>query len=142
MTECAQCGMCCECIILPYNDGYIEVMAKEENKEGWFHGDFSFAHRNFIEISRKQALKINPYLSAWNQKAQYFYICKQFCHVTKKCIVHEIRPDVCREFPWYGRKPEKQPLYSKDCSFQKDLKKLNKPKAEKVKIKNGTRKSH
>ena len=140
MTECAQCGMCCECIILPENSGYVEVMVKTEKEEGWYPQDWGFAHRNFIEISKERALKINPYLSNWKQKAQYFYICKQFCHVTKKCMVHEIRPGVCRGFPWYGRKPKQEPLYSKDCSFQKDLKNLNKPKTKKVK--NGTRKSH
>jgi Fe-S-cluster containining protein len=134
MTTCGQCGKCCECIILPHNSDYLRAGAKNDPDS-----EYGFVHRNFTQISKERALKINPYLSNWdtNNHWRFYYICRHFCTITKKCIVHEIRPGVCSEFPWYGRVPKEQPLYSKDCSFHKDLKKI-----KKVKNKNGTGKSN
>lgn len=123
MTKCKRCGKCCEVIVLNVNSNQIEIIAKQEEK----NSDYNFAYRNFKEISKKEAYKINPYLKNWSkeQYIQCFYKCKQYEPISKKCNVYSIRPRVCSGFPWYEYGTYKeQCFYSKKCSFLKDIKKL------------------
>lgn len=120
MTKCKMCGMCCQVILLSVNSQIIARTARGETKDSCFN----FAYRNFSEITREEAYNINPHLKNWNQENQFFYKCRQYDPISKKCNVHSIRPETCSGFPWYDREPYKQALYSKTCAFQKDIKKL------------------
>lgn len=128
MTKCKMCGKCCQAIVLPFDFNHIKVVAERESKhkDGQKTSSFCFAVRNFKEISKEKALEINPYIENWpnEQEIQFFYKCKQYEPISKKCNVHSIRPEVCSGFPFYGREPFKQAMYSKNCAFQKDIKKL------------------
>jgi Fe-S-cluster containining protein len=122
MSECKRCGKCCECIVLNRDPDQIRDMASREVR----HSNFNFAYRNFIPITQEQAYQINPYLKEWKQSVQYFYTCRRFDKATRTCKVHSARPDTCSGFPWYGRKPIMQSLYSPECGYQEDLKNLEK----------------
>jgi Fe-S-cluster containining protein len=122
MVECKACGKCCEVILLPKNMQEIKRTARGETKDS----DCNFVARNFKEISRKKALKINSYLKNWKEDngIKHYYLCRYYDKLTKKCIVYTVRPRTCYGFPWYEyKKLQEQSLYSKDCAFHEDLKK-------------------
>lgn len=115
---CNRCGKCCEAIVLPQSLEYIKVFGKHSRST-----DYGFAYRNLIPISREEALRINPHLVKWGESLNesFFYRCKQFCEVSRSCIIHDERPHMCSGYPWYysGVK-ERDPLYSPDCGYKVD----------------------
>lgn len=119
MTQCKQCGMCCEVVALSKSFKEIKALASDGDKTS----DCNFAARNFIPISEKQAHKINPHLK--NSENRFYYRCKMYCELTKKCTIHDIKPRICSGFPWYNNEPREGALLSENCSFQKDIKKKN-----------------
>jgi Fe-S-cluster containining protein len=64
------------------------------------------------------------------EEPQFFYRCRRYDSLTKSCKVYSIRPNTCKNFPWYDYGVFEQPLYSKNCAFQKDIKKLKRKKAD------------
>jgi Fe-S-cluster containining protein len=131
MSECKRCGKCCECIVLAYSSEYIKEVAAREVK----HSNFNFAYRNFRQITQERAYLINPYLKNWSKnQTQYFYTCRRFDPITRICKVYSARPQTCSGFPWYGKIPAMQPLYSLDCGYHEDLKNLKKSKLKKFEV--------
>lgn len=121
--NCNRCGKCCEAICMSISKKHIE----KSNSP-----DVSFLLKNWVPITKKEALNINPYIKVeFNLSIdKYFYKCLMYDKENKKCKDHKNRPEVCSGFPFYPHKKQielggikkLQPsytLYSKDCSFNK-----------------------
>jgi hypothetical protein len=82
--------------------------------------DSDWILKHFKRISRKEAISRVP---GYKTADAYFYECDAF--ENNECTKHDDpkRPRMCREFPWYGRKPCKDSVihHYPDCSFLKDI---------------------
>lgn len=118
--KCNQCGQCCLTfrISLDYKD--LQLFKPE--------GDFKFARENLIPMHRELAFFLNPHLKIFEEKessgTNFYYKCKQFNTKTRKCNNHKNRPQVCKGFPWYGKKDYNnlvyENLYDENCGYKID----------------------
>jgi Fe-S-cluster containining protein len=47
--------------------------------------------------------------------------CKKFDKTTRKCTAHNDRPQLCRNYPWYGKEPKRgDTTMGGRCSFLVD----------------------
>jgi len=89
-----------------------------------------FVYLNWEQITTEEAIAINPYLATWfeaykeratSSEHLHFFRCLQLT-ADNKCSIHKDRPNVCINFPWYGRTPDDNMLfYSKDCGYIVDV---------------------
>ena len=129
--SCKMCGLCCKAICLSIDKEYI--INRAQRFKNYSGGDISFAYRNFIQISKAEALRINPYLQKWIDEIRgdgertnyYFYHCRKIDEKTNLCTEHNTRPKTCSRFPWYDRQPGGL-LYSPECGYQTDIDNLQK----------------
>jgi len=118
MGKCNQCGMCCRAIALRYT--------KKEIAATWSDINGKFMVKNWVRISKKQALKNNPHVAhlqklyAEEGSTTYWYACKLL--KDGLCSVHENKPPICSGYPWYDQQPDKgEYLYSATCGFKEDI---------------------
>ena len=123
------CGMCCRAIVLPdVVDQMINHVAGVENcraETQRLHEkcDSCFIFHNWQQISKEEALAINPHLEVWTDrlKGRTFWTCTKFDAENNRCMIHDQRPGVCSNYPWYGRKPNREePLYNPECGYAID----------------------
>jgi len=59
-------------------------------------------------MSREEAHGKNPYMETWNhgELESFYYSCSALSP-DGKCRLHNSnkKPSMCRDYPWYGRKP-------------------------------------
>lgn len=124
-ASCSMCGKCCEAIRLPmshekFSPDYTEVL----------YVDKEFMFDNFVPMSQEEALSINPQLlmgkvhpdGKYEESPGFYYSCKMYDKETKKCNAHDLRPKVCREFPWYGNSINNHSLgMHLSCSYWQDV---------------------
>ena len=115
MTECAQCGRCCEVLSVGnYTKKDFRAMASE---------DGPFASKHWHRIAKPTARARNPLLVS-NQTAKHakYYTCDQYDSETHECLAHETKPPVCRGFPWYGQSPNPRAIsFLPTCSYWVDV---------------------
>lgn len=110
---CARCGSCCD----PVHLGADQAALVEEWRAYVAAGGstrpgsdpaFILAHWHEIERSSSGGTR---------------YRCDRFDPDARTCTAHEDRPDVCRDFPWYGEKPGEAGARSLDrvCSYLLDV---------------------
>lgn len=128
--KCNMCGMCCKAIVLSYtvesmNDLFLrhfEGIPKSEIND--LKGDLSFIYKHWTNISKEEALRINPYLVNWKVPKQSYWVCDAFDKKTNKCTLHEHKTHVCNGYPYYGdNKLDKNfVFYCKECGFNTPVK--------------------
>jgi len=129
---CKSCGMCCQCIILMYGKNEMLRNARQ-NKSS----DAAFMFKFWKEISKKQAMAINPRyvkiadkgILLYNAKGQpvdksvrhHYFTCLKYNARSKTCRVHNYKPRVCSQYPWYGKPPRADFIFfSEDCGYKDD----------------------
>ncbi len=120
MGKCNKCGLCCKAIVI---DSSMEQIKQSVNNQRKGNSDAHFIFRNWTSISEQAAFTINPNLTYWSSDYdgyRYYYRCRMYCDATNLCKIHEIRPYICSEFPWYGQ-VKKVPLYSLSCGYRADM---------------------
>jgi len=95
-SQCNRCGECCRVI-------HIRYTKKALRKIGG--SDAEFILKYWHRISRKEAYKRRPILKTRDWSGFYFYTCDAWDEKTHLCKMYESRPEVCRDFPFYGEKP-------------------------------------
>jgi len=96
-SKCNRCGECCRVIYLQETKKAIRAIKNETSKE--------FILKHWHRISRKEACRRHPMIRGKDWRNVYFYTCDAWDKKTRRCKVYELRPEVCRGFPFYGRKP-------------------------------------
>lgn len=124
MTECNGCGDCCR--VIPVNA--TKKIFAEKAAEGEV-GSSPFILQHWRRISRKEAHLRNPAFGV-EPRGRYYYECDMFDPATNKCTAHDAKPQVCRDFPWYGDSPVEK-FYRvvpfPRCSFWADIPTAKRP---------------
>ncbi len=58
-----------------------------------------------VTLAKRAWLNYRFLLDHWHDLGTGDTLCDAFTEDTKQCLLHETRPPVCREYPWYGGKP-------------------------------------
>lgn len=120
-ATCApNCGACCEVIGLVehprnfqhtlngawYPQGWWKLKAYEmtspEYLRKWHEQIFIAQH--WHAVTPEEANAIHPHFTE-QMPNRWYYTCDQYDAETKRCLAHETRPAICRNFPWYGGEP-------------------------------------
>ncbi len=93
---CNKCGMCC--LTIPLDKGsYYRVLRGKINA---VDGDFI---KKLKRISKRKAYKINPFLKVRASKLKVAYFqCPQLDEATHLCKIHNNKPMMCSQYPFYG----------------------------------------
>jgi Fe-S-cluster containining protein len=90
---CARCGDCCDPVHLdPDNAAKVGAIRLRRATEG-VPADLSPTDSATFIQEHWTELDVTP--------GGTTYSCDQFDPVSRQCMVHESRPDVCRGYPWY-----------------------------------------
>ena len=102
-VKCNRCGDCCEVIWIMYPKCKF---SREPNGE--------FCREHWHRISRLAARERigGTNFDSWDWRGFYFYLCDQFDTTSRLCLAHKTRPQVCRGFPWYTRKPKPETMWA------------------------------
>lgn len=146
--KCNKCGMCCRAIILIIppertaeylqgmirnNPEYVQRIANgdvdfkaEKCDDGMNEISWIFVGLNWVNITQEEAITINPFLEKWGDIKGHFYKCKQFDESLNSCRIHDNKPNVCAEYPWYKKSPtESTNFYSEQCGYKIDIELMN-----------------
>ena len=81
--------------------------------------DYQFAAEHWRPVTRAQALAINPYYTTQLAEAAYLYTC-DCLDAGGRCTAHDVRPSVCRGYPWYGMISRDLRWADPDCGYLVD----------------------
>ncbi len=113
MNKCLQCGKCCQAIPFPLTK---KVLMEEENPAE----SVRFILRYWKRVSAKKASVILDNDKLFSNFL--YYECSLFNKESGLCGIHNDKPSVCADYPYYGKSPEEyasQPdniIYSK-CGY-------------------------
>jgi Fe-S-cluster containining protein len=125
-TSCGGCGKCCEAIWIGL------TMEQVKTKIGRID-DAQFILDNWEEITPEEFEKTNPYAAEKYRGRTGLYKCNKFNRETRKCDSYDIRPTLCRNYPFYPESTDNKMidgelklhpnfvLYSKDCAFHQAI---------------------
>ena len=127
MTECQPgCGACCSPVGLGYSQLELYNKPSRVNDD-----DYDFIMDHLTQITRKQALELNPWLKSARlyqldinnelTMTSTYYVCDFFDTETRLCMNHENRPPLCRAYPWAGGAPNPELQLPPTCSFRADV---------------------
>lgn len=104
MTECNQCGNCCDPVILTADMlTYVRTQMQANVNVSY---DVQFVTDHWTVIA---------------DKGDYFQLsCDMFDSENRLCTAHAGRPLVCSGYPWYGQEPTTRDLH-KGCSYWADI---------------------
>ena len=112
MTDCSMCGDCCEDIALNVD---LRVGSSWQSA-GYMAGrkgrDWAFIQKNFVPTGDvvRQGKTVKQKLK-----------CLKFDPEKRICTAHDERPDLCRNYPWYGGEPVRGDTTMKGrCSYLAD----------------------
>lgn len=131
LATCNGCGDCCERIGLSKT-----VLGSIPNWSEWYQGwrDWAWCHLLDGEdggltndeqeyIANAEFITQHWRVSGLSSNDGYLYLsCDAFDGETRRCTVHDSKPPVCRNFPWYGDEPIAERLdgYPR-CSYWHDV---------------------
>lgn len=97
MTECAQCGDCCDPVHLPLSPADISAYREAQATQ---HGRRTVANKTMAWLLRLELVG-----RRWNGKRMtYLYRCPHFTD-ERTCGNYGMRPSVCSAYPFYGKDP-------------------------------------
>jgi Fe-S-cluster containining protein len=129
-TGCAQCGQCCQEIILqaPLGDVLIE----------WQEYVAACADTGHTPDMSQLGSGLNfPFMIAhWHLRedaslkgTQLGFSCDMYDPLHRVCTIHENRPPVCRGFPWYDDGVNTESIHRQytRCSYWHDMPAVERP---------------
>lgn len=96
MTECSMCGDCCENIALNKDLGLMTAQIAFGKVAGKYHKDAVFIQNNMRPTGK---------VVRHGKVVKQVLECAKFDKETRKCTAHDERPEMCRQYPFYGRDP-------------------------------------
>lgn len=130
MTECNGCGACCHPFQMPYSPADIERMTKLGRLDP---NEAAFYRDHLTPMPRREARRLighwaGPFSVFVDQVTQeittvwqHYYRCDLYDAETRRCTDYEHRPDVCRDYPWYGTGPDPNKVLPPTCSYRADV---------------------
>lgn len=122
MTDCSQCGDCCDPVIITFDPQEVaaERLAANPDMEGWARHQYEFFRDHWRSISTFEDTLDGETITVHRVE------CDQFDRATRTCLAHDNRPQACSGFPWYGRDPRSDEAFpqrgslSPRCSYNAD----------------------
>lgn len=110
MTECNQCGDCCESF--PLNTP----------QRADVYGGARLADPRVAGENRKAAawMASLTVLHGPDERGRWFYSCPRFDPVARRCTAYADRPHTCRDYPWYRKPPSTFRNVPARCAFKAD----------------------
>lgn len=123
MTDCARCGSCCDPVILMFDpqERAAERLGSGEPLEDWSTQQYEFFRDHWTSTSTFEDDLDGEPVTVHRVR------CDQYDPDTRSCMAHDTRPQVCSEFPWYGRDPNSEGsrhiahALAPQCSFNADV---------------------
>jgi len=116
-TQCKKCGQCC-CDV----QVRVSPMRLKEAYDAWMNRKPFKAMRDIHLLYPMLTFKYEtrPISDDGKRRRLYHYHCK-FYDPVRKCTIYDIRPWMCKGFPYYGKKPKDTKLRSqyKGCGYNK-----------------------
>lgn len=126
MTDCNGCGACCDPFMMVFSPNDILTLGPRLDA-----GERAFCEQHLTPIRRADGRRMVAHWSGgWsemmvNGKPQllpaWYYQCDRYDPVAKRCTDYEHRPDVCRDYPWYGELPDPNKALPPTCSYLADV---------------------
>lgn len=114
MTECAQCGDCCENMTLTLTKVQARAIVADP-----------------LRCTADRVVDAQFFLDHWHRvggaRTGTTWSCDRFDTETRTCTAHDDRPPVCRGYPWYEKEPDSGRHLSKRCSFWADIHAAQRP---------------
>ncbi len=137
-------GHCCETFTLPFSPDELETayhrwkngsnrstpitIGGNEKTQTIFDQIYLIAPMvKYLGFSRSPIKAVNK--ADGRPTARHYYTCKHYDKKSRKCTIYEMRPQMCREYP-YGRSCN----YAA-CTWTKRKEKKETPKARKARLK-------
>ncbi len=91
---CKQCGLCCAGLFIP-------AITHAMLYGGRYRGDpsIAFAGAHWKPITQEEGKLRAP----WVDYPVAFFECDQYDQINRRCMAHECKPPVCRNYPYYGK---------------------------------------
>ena len=124
MTECNGCGGCCDPVFMPYSQeqalAYKDQIGPESMR--WIQEDLTPMSRRQAKLREpKLVRRLSKLRRQADAEPMHFYSCRHFDPDTRRCLIYENRPPVCRRYPWLlGKSVPGTPLPAA-CSFNADI---------------------
>jgi Fe-S-cluster containining protein len=125
VTECNRCGDCCDPVRFDLHGQLESLQDKAAGPDpdldpqawldvGWKPEELPNCRRNWVDA--------NFILEHWHPRPESGLTCDRYDPESKLCTVHDDRPPVCRDYPWYSNGPtyeaaQKLPVR---CSYRDD----------------------
>lgn len=129
MTECNGCGGCCD----PVASFVAPVMLADRSADAAIGKPAAEWMRDHLTPvrPRRDGIKRAPYLrgggtSTTTHRGQptvllvHFYDCEFFDRESRECRAYDLRPEMCRVYPWVGDEVNTAVSLPGPCSFRAD----------------------
>lgn len=128
MTECNGCGACCDPFMMVFAPIDITILGAQLDAD-----EAAFYRDHLTPIRRADGRRMVAHWSTgWSEVidgatgevsllAAHYYRCDRYDPVAKRCTDYEHRPDVCRDYPWYGQAPDPNKALPPTCSYRADV---------------------
>ena len=148
--SCNGCGACCEKFFLPLSpqeliDAYRYFKDRDDRLTMSFLNERKAGVHDFriyqdIELVAPMVRLIEEVQETDDNRHGYWYTCIHYDQSKKRCGIHNIRPRMCRGFPFYGGK---EPCFKKEtypkCKYRYLLKPKEKTEVDKIAYKKAKR---
>lgn len=118
-SPCKQCGACCRVLTVEQSPQELRALAALTKTLG-IPSDAIFAAEHWHPLTREEAMQRNSFYTSRLKPEAYLYRCDQLGE-DGRCTAYEMRPLVCRGYPWYDQPPRHMPLPHPDCGYCADM---------------------
>ena len=132
MTECNNCGRCCDPVNLPKR--VMNTILNWANMPDpadapdlypvWVYDDIDRVREN-IKNGTFAAAWWQEYKQAPGQPHMLQVMCPWYNKTTHLCEAHSARPPICSNYPWYGEDPVEKisrgDSLDRECSYWEDV---------------------
>jgi len=118
-SPCNKCGACCRVLTLEQSPQEVRALAAVTKVLG-IPSDAIFAAEHWHPLTREEAVQRNPFYTARLKPGAYLYRCDQLGD-DGRCTAYEVRPLVCRGYPWYDQPRRNMALPDPDCGYAADV---------------------
>ena len=125
-TACNDCGQCCDPVTLAIGpdklDRYPEAAATLDPVTlEWIRTELTpVAKPDWLPPDKIPMVRIVVGDRVIEAPAG-FYECASYDKAGRRCTRYETRPDVCREYPWYGGERDGRAALPPACDFNRDV---------------------
>lgn len=118
--ECKACGSCCRVIRL--DQKMTLEFLREQSEAG--NQDAKFICEHWSPVSPEQMLILRPdaeFPELMKMMGQgTWWSCSMFNPETNRCRSYDVRPSVCKGYPFYGKMPHYFSPYNSQCGYYRD----------------------